>query len=75
MTKSDLIEKLRLELPAMWERIRTDELTGGVCRSRTLANKMSLGEGPGGTFRAGKKVIITREPFLDWFEERISERV
>ena len=71
MTRKDLIEKLRAELPPMWDRKNTTELTGGLVNHRTLANLMSLGKGPKGTIRMGhKKVGIIRDPFLDWFDER-----
>lgn len=72
MTRRDLIEKLRAELPPMWDRKNTSKLTGGFVHHRTLANLMSQGKGPRGTFRMGyKKVGILRDPFLDWLEEHL----
>lgn len=71
MQKRDLIEELRKTLPVAWDRKNTTELTGGLVHHRTLANLMSMGKGPKGTFRMGyKKVGITREAFLEWFEKR-----
>lgn len=67
----DLIEQLREELPLMWVRPRTTELTGGVVNHRTLANAMSRGEGPEGTFMRRKQRIIVREPFLSWLRPQI----
>lgn len=67
----ELIEQLRQELPLMWVRPRTTELTGGVVNHRTLANAMSRGEGPEGTFMRKKQRIIVREPFLSWLRPQI----
>ncbi len=63
-----LIERLRDELPAVWERIATDRLTGGVIKSRTLANLMSLGKYTGESFRIGRRCVIERDSFLKWLE-------
>ncbi len=72
MTKNTLIEQLRKTLPVVWDRKNTTELTGGLVNHRTLANQMSLGKGPKGTFRMGhKKVGITKDAFLDWLEGKI----
>ena len=73
MTKKELIEHLRKTLPVMWERIRTDELTGGVIKARRLANLSCQDKGPGGTFRCGRKVVMTREAFLEWLAGSIEE--
>lgn len=71
MTKKDLIQKFRQTLPVAWDRKYTTELTGGLVHHRTLTNLMSLGKGPKDTFRMGhKKVGITKDAFLEWFEER-----
>jgi len=75
LPKDQLIDELREELPPIWERPRTTQLTGGVVNSRTLANRMSQSEGPSGTFKMGRKVIIAREPFLEWFSQLIKPNV
>lgn len=72
MQKKQIMEELRKTLPVMWDRIRTTELTAGVVNHRSLANLMSLGRGPKDTIRMGhKKVIITREAFLEWLGNRL----
>ena len=72
MQKSELIENFRQTLPVAWDRKNTTELTGGIVNHRTLANLMSMGQGPKDTFRQGhKKVIITKDAFLVWLEDRI----
>jgi len=72
MLTSDLIETLRRELPPTFARTEVSALTGKVVHSRTLANLMSLGQGPEGTFRLGRKVILAREPFLAWLSKKLS---
>jgi hypothetical protein len=69
--KNELIERLRKELPPIFARTAVDKLTGNVVRGRTLANLSSLGKGPGGTYRDGKKVILEREAFLSWLADRL----
>lgn len=67
-----LIEKLRDELPPIWARSETDCLTGGVIKARTLANLMSAGKGPSGTFRIGRRrVALERDSFLDWLSSQL----
>ena len=51
--------------------LQTTELTGGIVNARTLANKMSQGQGPLGTYMMGRKRIITRENFLKWLGPQI----
>jgi hypothetical protein len=69
--QSQLIDQLREELPPIWDRVKTTQLTGGVVNARTLANLMCRGEGPSGTYAMGRKRIITRESFLEWLRPRI----
>ena len=71
MTKDDLLKQFEESLPTMWERTETTELTGGIVNHRTLANRMCLGTGPEGTFKIGRKVIITRGPFIEWFAAQL----
>lgn len=67
----ELIEQLREELPLMWPRPRTTELTGGVVNHRSLANAMSRGEGPKGTFMRKRQRIIVRDAFLSWLRPQL----
>ena len=67
-----LIEQLRRELPPLWDRKNTTKLTGGAVHHRHLANLMSLGQGPGGAIHIGRnKVVIARDPFLEWLRSRM----
>lgn len=71
LSKSAVVARLRKELPPIWERTQTDELTGGVVKARTYANLQSLKQAPKG-FRVGRKVVIEREAFLYWLESRLT---
>lgn len=71
--KNELIERLRREMPVIFARSEVDALTGRVCRARTMANLDCRGEGPRGSYRQGKNVIYSREPFLEWLSDRLVE--
>lgn len=71
MKKDEVLETLKRELPPIWDRKATTRLTGGVVNSGSLANRMSEGIGPAGAFRHGKKIVIVREPFLEWLAARL----
>jgi hypothetical protein len=59
-------------LPAVFVRQQGRELTGGMIDGRTLANLDSKGEGPEGKVKMGKtKAGYLREPFVDWFLNRL----
>jgi len=73
--KGQFIDQLRKELPPIWDRVMTTQLTGGVVNARTLANLMSNGEGPSGTYVMKRKIIITRDSFLEWLRSRIKPNV
>ncbi|UTF49405.1 hypothetical protein NLA06_12645 [Desulfomicrobium sp. ZS1] len=70
--KEDLKRELLAALPAVFVRQQVKELTGGMIDGRTLANRDSDGTGPGGKVKMGKtKVGYLREPFIDWFLNRL----
>lgn len=70
--KEDLKRELLATLPAVFVRQQVKELTGGMIDGRTLANRDSDGTGPGGKVKMGKtKVGYLREPFVDWFLNRL----
>ncbi len=71
MNKEELLLRLRDGLPVIWERVKTDKLTGGAVRSATLANLMCNGDIPEGSFRVGRKVCFERDGFLKWLGEKI----
>ena len=68
----ELIEQMRRELPAAFAFSAVGRLTGEAVQPGTLANQKSRGELPEGVvFRAGRKNLIARDPFLDWFARRL----
>jgi hypothetical protein len=75
MSNSNLIfSSLRDRWPSTFiSRDRVSEFTGGAINPRTLANLDSLGKGPAGRFRLGKKVCYPMESFITWLESRCKE--
>lgn len=64
----NIVEELRAFLPPVFAGTSIDDLTGGAIRWRTIQNKRSLREIPDECFiRAGAKVLVRRDPFLDWW--------
>ncbi|GFO60958.1 hypothetical protein GMST_32830 [Geomonas silvestris] len=59
---------------AIVARNEVDRFTGGVISPRSLANLDSLGLGPEGAFRIGRKVAYPVAAFIDWLEGRASLR-
>lgn len=72
MGKDDLRKQLLEIMPPVFVRQQVRELTGGMIDGRTLANLDSKGEGPDGKVKMGKtKAGYLREPFVDWFLNRL----
>lgn len=72
MGKDDLRKQLLEIMPPVFVRQQVRELTGGMIDGRTLANLDSKGEGPEGKVKMGKtKAGYLREPFIDWFLNRL----
>lgn len=73
MNKDELRKQLLEIMPPVFVRQQVRELTGGMIDGRTLANKDSDGTGPEGKVKMGKtKVGYLREPFIDWFLNRLN---
>jgi hypothetical protein len=64
-------EELYNTLPPILARQSIGKLTGGIIQPGTCANLDSLGQGPEGRFRIGKKVCYSREAFCKWLEGRV----
>jgi hypothetical protein len=47
-----------------------ERFTGGIVNHRTLSNLDSLGEGPEGRIRVGRKVAYPVTKFIEWLEGR-----
>ena len=76
----DLVTELREYLPPVIAGPSIDELTGNAIRWRTIQNKRAdrtLPEGkrpPDECFvRSGTKVLIRRDPFLEWFGATLTD--
>ncbi len=73
----ELLEKLRenllRELPPIFARKDIEKLLPGVISPRTLENLDSLGKGPKGIIN-GKKILYTREEFVDWLINYLREK-
>lgn len=48
-----------------------DKATGGLVNAKTLANLDSLGKGPKGRLRLGRKVGYPSRPFFEWLAARL----
>lgn len=62
------IDALELALPPVFARHRLTELSGGLINSRTITNRMSLGDGPPG-IRVGQIVGFSRDSFIAWLKD------
>jgi len=64
------IEALEQALPVVFARCQLTDLSGGLINSRTIANRMSRGDGPPG-IRMGRNVGFSRGSFIAWVRENI----
>ena len=55
---------------ALVAREKVGEFSGGVLHPRTMANADSLGEGPPGRMKMGRKIFYRAEDLADWIEQR-----
>lgn len=70
----DIVEGLRREMPPVWAGTETNHLTGKALCWGTIQNKRSRGEIPDNCFvKSGKRVLVVRDPFLDWWQSTLSE--
>lgn len=73
LRKAELKAQLLEIMPPVFVRQQVRDLTGGMIDGRTLANLDSKKEGPAGKVAMGKtKVGYLREPFIDWFLNRLN---
>jgi hypothetical protein len=70
-----MLNEFREHWPSVFAGTELDRMTGGALRWRTVQNQKSLGEIPKCCFvRHGKrKLLIRRDPFLDWWESQLEE--
>lgn len=71
-----LIERLRQELPAVFLGAKLAELTGHAIVWGSVQNKRSRREIENESrifIRSGNRVLVIRDPFLDWWATTLSE--
>jgi len=67
-----IIRELKASLPPVFAGHALDELTGQAIRWRTVQNLRALRQIPAGCFvNAGRRVLVRRDPFLDWWGTRL----
>ena len=69
MGKIDL-DALAGHLPPTMARTEVPKLLGGIVSSKSLANADSLGVGPEGRFKIGRRVCYQTDQLLAWLEKR-----
>lgn len=73
MNKDELKAQLLEICPPIFARGEIGRITGGLINPRTQANLDSLGLGPEGKVAMGKtRVGYLREPYVDWFLNRLT---
>jgi len=67
----ELINRLKQSWGApLVAREKVGDFSGGVLNPRTLANADSLGVGPEGRVKFGRKVAYTVESLIDWMFQK-----
>ena len=74
-TSEDKIEPDFSEMAVKWPsafvaRDKSEEFTGGMIKPRYLANLDSVGKGPPGKVRCGRKIAYPVTEFVKWLESR-----
>jgi len=70
------VEELRNTLPPIFAGQSLDDLTGGAIVWRTILNARTRKEVPKSCFvRSGHKVLVLRDPFLEWWQGTLREEV
>jgi hypothetical protein len=63
-----IVEQLRERLPSTFAGTSLPKLTGDSINWGTIQNKRSRREIPEACFiKSGKRVLVVRDPFLDWW--------
>jgi hypothetical protein len=74
MLTQRVIDELRLALPPVFAGTSLNQLTGGAIHWPTIQNRRSAREIPDECFvRSGPRVLVIRDPFLDWWRETLKE--
>jgi hypothetical protein len=73
LKKMNIIAELRSALPPVFLGSKISDLTGHAIAWGTVQNKRSRREIPDACFaRSGSRVLVLRDPFLDWWETTLS---
>jgi hypothetical protein len=65
------LSNLAKKWPSGWvSREKVSEFTGGALSSGRLANLDSIGEGPPGRMKVGRKIVYPVDDLVAWLEER-----
>ena len=74
MSKS-IFQKMADKWPSeIVSRDAVDRFSGDLLNPRTMANQDSLGKGPEGRFKIGRKVAYPVQSLVEWLEKRGAEK-
>jgi hypothetical protein len=69
-----VVDELRKTLPPVFAGTSLNELTGDAIHWPTIQNRRALRQIPDECFvRSGTRVLVLRDPFLDWWGTTLSE--
>jgi hypothetical protein len=74
MEKIDFSEMLDRWPSSHVARGQVSNFTGGIVNPRTLANLDSLGKGPKGRIKIGRKIAYPVSEFVKWLESRATTK-
>lgn len=68
---SSLLKSMGERWPSAWvARTEIERFSGGLISERYIANLDSVGKGPEGRFRSGRKVCYPVSRLIEWLEAR-----
>lgn len=65
------LNELRQKLPSIFTRETASQMMGGIFSPRTLSNFDAAGTGPPNKRHIGKKVVYSKDEFLQWLQGMI----
>ena len=70
----DIFDKMKARWPsAAVAQTKLGQFSGGLINPRTLANLNSLGCGPDGKYRLGRKVFYDVDTLIVWMRDRLTK--
>lgn len=70
----DIYEKMKEKWPsAVVAQTEVGKFSGGLINPRSLCNMNSLGLGPNGKYRLGRKVFYDIDVLVSWIRERVDQ--